>query len=61
MTPAFVHSRIVLSDLRIIRFPRDISSKESDTLLKLLQKREDEVVRFNDFSTGVTCCFLFNG
>ncbi|XP_028393462.1 tubulin polyglutamylase complex subunit 1-like isoform X2 [Dendronephthya gigantea] len=37
---------------------RDISSNESDTLLQLLQKRTHELVRFNDFSSGVTCCFL---
>ena len=40
---------------------RDISSNESDTLLQLLQKREHELVRFNDFTSGVTCCFLLKG
>ena len=27
----------------------------------MLQKQEQEVVRFNDFSSAVTSCFLFKG
>jgi hypothetical protein len=27
----------------------------------MLEKREQEIVRFNDFSSGVTCCFLYKG
>jgi hypothetical protein len=41
--------------------PRDIASNEADTLLNMLQKREQEIVRFNDFASGVTSCFLFKG
>ncbi|CAB3982387.1 Hypothetical predicted protein [Paramuricea clavata] len=38
---------------------RDIASNEADTLLNMLQKREQGIVRFNVFASGVTCCFLF--
>lgn len=40
---------------------RHIPSNEADTLLKMLQKRDQEIVTFNDFTSGVTCCFLFKG
>ncbi|XP_046859629.1 tubulin polyglutamylase complex subunit 1-like [Xenia sp. Carnegie-2017] len=38
---------------------RDSITKETASLLQLLQKREQNIVNFNMFNSGVTCCFIF--